>query len=185
MKKTKTCFIALAAIALAGLPLMAQRADDADRASKNGKTVAAIGDTRVTMDYGRPRARGREVLGKLVPYGAVWAPGANEATEINFSTAVIIDDQLVPAGSYTLWASPGAKEWTLLLNSETGSWHTAHDADHDLFRFTVEPKPADHFEALTFLFTGVTQESAQLVLRWDTVAVPLTITLPAVATTEE
>ena len=185
MKKTKKILTTLVAIALAGLPLMAQRADDVDRASKNGKTVVAIGNTHVTVDYGRPRTRGREVFGKLVPYGEVWAAGANEATEVTFSTAVVIEEHVVPAGTYTLWASPGAEEWTLLLNSETGIWHTAHDPDHDLFRFTVQPRPADHFEALTYLFTDVTQGSAVLVLRWDSLAVPLTITIPEVTATTE
>ena len=181
MKNTRIFLTALVAVALAGLPVMpvkAQRADDADRPSKHGKAVVAIGDTQVTVDYGRPRTRGREIFGELVPFGEVWVPGANEATEITFSTAVVIDDQLIPAGTYTLWASPGKEEWTLLLNSETGIWHTTHKAEHDVYRFTVQPWAADHFEALTYLFTHVTQESAELVLRWDKLAVPLTITIP-------
>ena len=36
--------------------------------------------------YSRPKMRGREIFGELVPYGDVWRTGANEATEIRLYT---------------------------------------------------------------------------------------------------
>ena len=189
VRKTAVPNLAAMAVLVAMLPgagaAALQRGDDASRASKNGKTVAAIGDTQVTVDYGRPKAKGRELFGALVPYGEVWSPGANEATELHFSTAVVIDNQLVAAGSYTLWAAPGKEEWTLIINKQTGVWHTRHDPKRDLFRFTVKPQKAGHLEALTFLFTDVTQSSARLVLRWGDTAVPFEISVPVIEITTQ
>ena len=43
-------------------------------------TPSHSGPSRITIDYGQPHARGREVFGALVPYGEVWRLGANWAT---------------------------------------------------------------------------------------------------------
>jgi len=32
----------------------------------------------IKIDYGAPSARGRRVMGGLVPYGEVWSTGAND-----------------------------------------------------------------------------------------------------------
>ena len=45
------------------------------------KTVeATVGGKKVSLDYGAPSARGRQIFGALVPYDKVWRFGANKAT---------------------------------------------------------------------------------------------------------
>jgi hypothetical protein len=63
----------------------------------------------VRVTYSRPLKNGREVFGKLVPYGKVWRTGANEATEIKFYQDVEFGGKKVKAGSYSLFTIPGKK----------------------------------------------------------------------------
>jgi Protein of unknown function (DUF2911) len=77
----------------------------------NGKTV--------TVNYSSPRMRGRKIFGELVPYGEVWILGANEATTLATTADVTAGGKDVPAGTYTLFAIPTPKDWTLILNKTT------------------------------------------------------------------
>jgi len=47
-------------------------------------------------DYSSPRMKGRKIYGGLVPFGAVWRTGANEATTFVATTDVKVHDRLVP-----------------------------------------------------------------------------------------
>ncbi len=72
--------------------------------------------------YGAPSARERVVMGELVPYGAVWRLGANEATALHLSAAATVGGVALEAGSYSLYATPGETEWTFHVNSEYDRW---------------------------------------------------------------
>ena len=41
-----------------------------------------VGLTDITVVYSRPSVKGRTIFGGIVPYGAVWRAGANQATTI-------------------------------------------------------------------------------------------------------
>ena len=78
------------------------------RASPSASVSQFIGVCHVTLDYGRPSARGRKIFGGLVPYEKVWRAGANEATTISFSHLVKFGNKEIPAGKYGLFMIPGA-----------------------------------------------------------------------------
>lgn|SRR5665213_2942130 len=44
---------------------------------------ATIGAAALSVDYGRPLARGRVLLGNIMPFDEVWRTGANAATQFN------------------------------------------------------------------------------------------------------
>ena len=67
---------------------------------------ATIGGATFTIDYGRPLARGRELLGDVIPYDHVWRTGANAATQFTTSAPITLAGIAVPAGTYTLWTVP-------------------------------------------------------------------------------
>lgn len=96
----------------------------------NGKTI--------TIDYSAPSKRGRAIFGELVPYGQVWRTGANAATTLTTDTGLMIGSLHVPAGKYTLFTIPGEKEWTLIVNKQTGQWGTRYDEKQDLGRVTMK-----------------------------------------------
>src|SRR5580692_41757 len=56
----------------------------------------------VTVTYGRPYKKGREIFGKLEPFGKVYRCGADEATTITFAKDGTFGGKPVKAGTYTL-----------------------------------------------------------------------------------
>ena len=94
----------------------------------------SAGGKTITINYGAPSKRGRAIVGGLVPYGKVWRTGANAATTLTASTDLMLGSLHVPAGKYTLYTIPGEKEWTLIVNRQTGQWGTNYDEKQDLGR---------------------------------------------------
>ncbi|MEJ2004148.1 MAG: DUF2911 domain-containing protein, partial [Cyclobacteriaceae bacterium] len=80
------------------------------------------GDLNVSVTYCRPYASDRTVFGELVPYGEVWRTGANEATLFTTNQDLLVNEELLPAGDYSLFTIPGPDNWEIIFNSETGQW---------------------------------------------------------------
>lgn len=99
-----------------------------------------------TVEFGQPSKRGRVIFGKegsgsLEAYGKVWRIGANECTAITFKKDVSFGGKEVKAGTYGLFAIPGEKEWTVILNSDAKQWGAySYKADKDVVRVTVPAK---------------------------------------------
>lgn len=120
--------------------------DKAKRPSPPATASGTINGKSVTINYGQPSIKGREVWGKLVPYGEVWRAGANEATTIEFSKDVLIEGKALPAGKYGFFTIPGANEWTIIFNKVPNQWGAfKYDAAQDALRVTVKPKKAKAF----------------------------------------
>ncbi|MEM7587047.1 MAG: DUF2911 domain-containing protein [Acidobacteriota bacterium] len=163
--------IVLLALACIALPTIAERADDADRASKNGKITGTIDGVEVTVEYGRPNVKGRTIWGDLVPYGQVWRTGADEATTITFSKDVSIEGKALKAGTYALFTVPGKKEWNFIFNKEAKQWGAyKRDAKQDMLSVNVAPHSVDHVESMTFAIDG-----SKVMLHWDKLAVGFSV----------
>ncbi len=91
-----------------------------ERKRASPRETAELGPVKV--EYSRPYKKGREVFGVLVPYNQVWRLGADEATEITFSKDATFGGKKVKAGTYSMFAIPGEKEWEIILNSELKQW---------------------------------------------------------------
>ncbi len=134
-------FVLASAAALAtALGVQEQQAAPAVRPSQHGSVSQQIAGTKITIEYNRPVARGRELFGALVPWGRVWCPGADTCTSIELSTDVKIDGQAFAAGSYSLWAEPDREHWTMIFNRSTPVFHTRYPAGQDALRIQVTPK---------------------------------------------
>ena len=121
------------------------------RVSPHEATSATIDGGAITITYGRPSMRGREIFGRLVPYGRVWCPGADEATTLDSARPLRIGDLDVPAGPHTIWMLPTADAWTLVVSKEPSGFHTAYDASADLGRIEMTKRTLDApVEQLTF-----------------------------------
>ena len=95
---------------------------------------ASIGAAKFTVDYSRPLARGRTLLGGIIPYDVVWRTGANAATQFTTSAPITLAGLQLPAGGYTLWTVPRATGVELVVNKQTGQWGTSYDRSRDLGR---------------------------------------------------
>ncbi|MEZ5345233.1 MAG: DUF2911 domain-containing protein [Pyrinomonadaceae bacterium] len=150
------------------------------RASQKASVSQRIATTDVTVDYSRPSSKGRVLFGPdgIIKFGAIWMPGANEASFIKLTGDVYINDQLLRAGSYSIWTIPGKDEWTIILSRDWEQWHTQYPGeDEDAARFTVKPGSGSHTEMLTFYFPNVTSDSALLNLHWGTTIISLSMRL--------
>ncbi len=86
---------------------------------------------KVIVNYGSPAARGRKVIGELVPMDKIWRLGANEATLLTTELPILIGGKEVPAGSYTLFVTPGKDKWVLQINKTTGVWGIPYKPEYD------------------------------------------------------
>jgi hypothetical protein len=175
----RTTFRAAACVLMCGLAASAA-AQDGPRPSQLGSVTQQINQTKITLDYSRPVARGRELFGQLVPWGQAWTPGANNATTIALSTDVKINGQTLAAGTYTVWSEPQADRWTIMFNSAHPVWHQKRDevASKDVLSVTVTPREGTHMETLAWYFPVVDGRRAELVVHWGKVVVPLQIEVP-------
>ena len=131
----------------------------------NGKSI--------TIKYGSPSVRGREIWGKLVPYSEVWRTGANEATTFEVSADVVIEGQNLPKGIYSFFTIPTPTEWTLIFNSGEKMWGTGgYSEKKDVLRVKVTPSKASQF---TEAFTINVDANGNTSLVWENLSVPFSI----------
>ena len=130
---------------------------------------------KISIDYGQPHARGRAVLGGIVPFDSVWRTGANSATTLTTDVDLTIGGAFVPKGSYTLYTLPTRTGSKLIINRQTGQWGTVYDSKLDLARVDLATRtraePAESF-TVTLVPTDPAKEPGpahgRLVLSWGT-----------------
>ncbi|MDX5339617.1 MAG: DUF2911 domain-containing protein [Cyclobacteriaceae bacterium] len=171
--KIKLTFLALLFMGFSGFAQQIQM----PQASPSAKVSQRVGLTDVTLDYSRPSTKGRKIFGELVPYGQVWRTGANNATVISFSTDVTVAGKDVPAGSYALYSIPSKSEWTLVLSTNTQLWGAiGYDSKDDFLRFNVPAgKTSKKYETFEISFNNLTDNSADVSLKWETTRVDFKI----------
>jgi hypothetical protein len=117
----------VAALALAfAAPAGAQA--PADR----GKAEMKAGSGAITVDYGRPSLKGRDMLSQLQD-GAFWRMGRNQATVLTTPVDLSFGKTVVAKSAYTLWLKKAGDAFQLVFNSQTGQWGTQHDPAKDVY----------------------------------------------------
>ena len=150
--------------------------------SQHGSVSQRVGLTDIKIEYNRPVARGRVLFGPdgLVKFGSIWHPGADSASYISFSRAVVLEGKSVPKGEYSIWLMPQASgPWTLILSKAARVFHQPYPGpEQDLLRVPVTPATGSHMEVMAFYFPVVARDSAVLHLHWGTRIVPIQIKAP-------
>lgn len=148
-------------------------AKSAAKPSPAATATGKIGASDVTVNYSSPGVKGRKIFGGLEAYGKVWRAGANEATTVEFSKAVTVEGKALPAGKYGFFVIPAESgKWTAIFNKVSNQWGAYEYSDkQDALRVLVTPrKTAAPTERLAYEVTP-----KGLVLRWDTVELPVAI----------
>lgn len=149
---------------------------DLPRASQHAVVTQRIGITDITINYHRPLANGRQIWGKVVPYGQVWRAGANENTTITFTDPVTIEGQPLEKGTYGLHMIPGENQWTVIFSKASTAWGSfSYKQDEDALRVNVKPQSAEAYNALAYDFDDVKPDSTVVTMNWDKVAVPFKV----------
>lgn len=149
------------------------------RISPEATLTQKIGLSVVNVEYSRPSVRNRKIVGDLVPYGRIWRVGANESTKITFSDSVRIQGHDLPPGQYALYTIPQQNEWTIIIHTNTTHWGDGrfkYNPQEDALRFTVTPKPIQHFvETFMLEFDQITHNSAMLFWEWENTRISFSI----------
>lgn len=144
------------------------------------------GDFSIQLNYCQPYKKGRLIFGAyekdaLVPFGMKWRTGANEATEISFSSDVTINGQPLKAGKYSLYTIPGESSWTVAFNSKLGYWGAKPGGDPfeeslDVLRATASVMTNQpEVEQFTISFTPA-DSLVNMNFFWDKTRITLPIT---------
>src|SRR5437016_6379701 len=173
------------------------------RPSQKASVMQTIGVTDITITYSRPPVKGRTIFADapatmearakgeatldnqnerkpgepIVPWDHVWRAGANEATMFQVTDDVLINGQPLKAGTYSMHAIPGKTEWTIIFNNDPGQWGSfSYDNTKDALRIKTKAQTmSDNQEWLEYGFDPVTDNTAQVNLRWERLRVPFTV----------
>jgi hypothetical protein len=157
----------------------AERRTGQQQLSVRDTARAAIGAATFSVDYGRPLARGRTLLGDVISYDRVWRTGANAATQFTTSAPITLAGLSLPAGTYTLWTVPRVGCVDLIVNQQTGQWGTEYRRDRDLGtapmksdstdtpveQFTISIEPRDGRRGTLAMAWGTFRWTAPIVVR--------------------
>jgi hypothetical protein len=136
--------------------------------SPPASATATIGGKVIRIDYYAPSMHGRKIMGDLVPFGEVWCTGANWATQITAPADLMLGDIKLLKGSYSLWTIPDEKEWTLIVNKETGQFHTDYNPEADFARTKMKVKTLDEpVERFTIALRPGNDNHGTLALIWE------------------
>lgn len=155
---------------------MSANPGSAQQASQHAVLAQTVYTTVITLEYDRPVARGRELFGALVEWDAIWTPGANRATWIDFSKAVTLEGHALQAGRYAIWMVPKENEpWEIIVVSDWDTDHGLFPYGAEVFRTMIRPGTGSHMEVLAYYFPVVGPEAATLRFHWGTTIIPLRI----------
>ena len=148
--------------------------------SPSAKISQNIGLTEIEIEYSRPSARGRVIFGEngLLPNGEFWRVGANAATKISFSEDILIKDNILKQGVYTILAKPSAQTWELNWYTYDGTNWNSYVEKEPILRLKLPVyKTATLIETMQLSFQDVTMDRANLVLAWEltTIKIPLRV----------
>jgi hypothetical protein len=138
----------------------------------------------IKVVYCQPYKKGRLIFGEvkdkaLQPYGKYWRLGANAATEITFGKDVNFAGKPVKAGTYRMYAVPGANSFQVSLNSQLGVYFAVREPDYKLDVLKVDvpvsTSPAET-EQFTINFTS-DSSGVKMDFVWDKTLISVPITL--------
>ena len=122
----------------------------------SGRAISEVGvrgaggtGAKISIDYGQPHARGREVFGSLVPLDTVWRAGANRATQLTTDVPLMVGGTRLAPGSYSLALVPSRTTARLVINSRTRQWGIPYNPAGEIarvpMRVTTIANPVESF----------------------------------------
>jgi hypothetical protein len=187
LRKLSTATFIIAATLLA-FSSQAQTITTPRVASPAAKISQTVGISKVTVKYSRPSVKGREIWGKLVPYGFVnlgfgtaetspWRAGANENTTITFSDDAMVEGKALAAGTYGFHIAVGENnDATVIFSNNSSSWGSYfYNPEEDALRADITTQEVGMTETLTYDFVNTGKNETTLVLDWEKKRFPVSI----------
>jgi len=157
------------------------------RGSERAVVTQTVDGTTISVDYARPRARGRDPVfgaeGGIVDWGHIWTPGADWATTFEFSSDVELNGQPVPQGKYSVWMIAQPDLFEVILDPNHRVFHMARPSPtEEQIRTSAVPVEGPFAEVLTFSFPAVRSDGVDLVFQWGTTQVPMHVSVRSTQT---
>jgi len=165
----------LTAVAITSFLTPNLRAQRYVRRSQRATVSQTVNTTDISIRYGRPVARGRQLFGDGgAVYHSPWTPGADASTTVEFSKDVWIDGQLLEAGSYSIWFTPDTDPWRVIFSSAADVFHLPYPGQ-EVLEIELSPFEMEHAEVLTFSFPLLTVDETAIRFHWGTVALDIPV----------
>ena len=165
-------FLAFTTIATAQITMPA--------ASTTTTVKQPVGMTEITLEYSRPSAKGRKVMGDLVPFGAIWRTGANQPAKFTTTDSITVSGIGLPKGTYVIMTKPGKDAWEVMFNKNPKANATNPEmlfpADNVVSITVPTSKTAVMVETFTIGIGNITNKSANLDIMWENTAVSIPFT---------
>lgn len=155
--------------------------DDTLKGSPHRTSMATINGTHTHIEYSSPGVKDRIIWGGLVAYDKVWVSGAHNATTVQFSKDVVINNKKIKAGIYALFTIPGKEKWIAIFNSRFDQ-HLADDYNEkeDVVRMSITPQPCQLTPRLSYTIVQKDSLAGEIQLQWEKIQ----IAIPFKTTTE-
>lgn len=157
--------------------------------SERGSLSQTIDGTTISLDYGRPRMKGRgESIEDVVYIGDHrWTPGADLATMLSSNRGFTLQGHRVPEGRWSMWIDLEPDDWTLVLNPIDSIFHYPPPPDHpDQIEIPIETREGPFIETLQFSIPETRISGFDLRLNWGRTEVSLEVRVdPTFAITVE
>jgi hypothetical protein len=133
-----------------------------------GKAEMKAGDSSITIDYGQPALKGRDMLSQL-QVGQFWRMGNNQATVLTTPVDLTFGSVKVPKGSYSLWLKRTANDaFELVFNTQTGQWGTQHDGSRDVYSVPLKEETLSSSVEVFKIDLNEAANGGVLALSWGT-----------------
>lgn len=156
--------------------------------SPRSKISQQVGLTQIEIDYSRPSARGRQIMGGLVRYGDIWRTGANQNTTVSFSDPVSVAGQTLAAGKYALYTRPSANQWEVYFYKKNNLGDASLNWEEDHVELTAIASPV-YFDPMVETFTislsNLQSNSASMNLIWEHTLIPISIVVPTASKAQQ
>lgn len=173
--------LALSSTLFAGstLAASAQVVDGTVKASQAATVSQTMAEAEITVVYNRPVARGRALFGNIVPWDLEWNPGADQASYLKTTADLELAGQRLPAGSYSIWATPTEGAWELMFHKDWDVFHAPYAGDDGVVvRLSIEPVAAPHVESLMYYFPVADRRDGAVALHWGETLLIVPIHVP-------
>lgn len=137
-----------------------------------------VGSGKIKITYSRPLVRGRKIFGELVPFDKLWRTGASDCIVITTSEDISFGNNVLKAGSYSIFSIPSINEWTIIVNSDTTlHGETGYDEKKDIMRFKVPlEKSPNFYETFTIELNDINSKGeAFLKILWENTMVKIPV----------
>jgi hypothetical protein len=144
-------------------------APEVTRSAPRDEASLVLSGKRLTIAYGRPSLRGRDMFGVLVPFGKIWRTGADEATKLSTEIDLRFGALLVPKGDYSLFTIPGERAWQLVVNQTADQWGAFnYESSRDLGRVPLRLQGLSApIERLSIALTASGETAGTLWIGWE------------------